>query len=184
MDNLVRRKKGEDLIFQNMEEKALLQKQALQEERAEELYRKMGMAGISPAVVFQMVDDGKKLPEIMDFLSAEITTNLVKDLMAHRASIGRPIGQEDARKRVRLLMTEDDSKQPAASPAFDRAEKRAVAQFETAAARVEWDDYGTGVNYGIRKKPDARKGRQLARDGREKRMAVLCMSPNPLARRI
>jgi hypothetical protein len=110
MDNLVRRKKGEDLIFQNMEEKALLQKQALQEERAEELYRKMGMAGISPAVVFQMVDDGKKLPEIMDFLSAEITTNLVKDLMAHRASIGRPIGQEDARKRVRLLMTEDDSK--------------------------------------------------------------------------
>ena len=53
MDNLVRRKKGEDLIFQNMEEKALLQKQALQEERAEELYRKMGMAGISPQWSFR-----------------------------------------------------------------------------------------------------------------------------------
>ena len=61
-------------------------------------------------MVFQMVDDGKKLSEIMDFLSAEITTNLVKDLMAHRASIGKPIGEEEARERVRLLMTGDGSK--------------------------------------------------------------------------
>jgi hypothetical protein len=119
MDDLTRRKKEEDLIFQNIEEKALLRTQAIQEERAEEFNRKMQMvAEISRTLVFEMMYEGKKFAEIIGFLNAEIAKKCIKELMAYRASIGKPISEEEAREKVRLLMIEDSSKCPTTRSSF------------------------------------------------------------------
>lgn len=108
MDDLTRRKKEEDLIYQNIEEKGLLQRQAIAEERAQLLYRKIEQSGIPKDTVFAMWGDGKPWAEIMAFLDHEIVELGVKELMAERARIGKPITEEHARNRVKAFMNRDD----------------------------------------------------------------------------
>jgi hypothetical protein len=103
-DSLARRKKEEDLIFQNMDEKATLRKQAVAEERAAELYRKIDESGVSKETVFHMLAEDRPFSEVLDWLDARIFDKSVQDLMAARAEMGRPITEEDARQRVRALM--------------------------------------------------------------------------------
>jgi hypothetical protein len=108
MDDLTRRRKEEDLIYQNIEEKALLQRQAIAEEKAQLLYLKIEQSAIPKDIVFAMLADEKPLAEIMAFLDHEIVELGVKQLMAGLASIGKPIAEENARNRVKALMESAD----------------------------------------------------------------------------
>ena len=72
MDDFSRRKREEDLIFQNIEEKALLKRQAVAEEKWQQLYRKIEESVIQKESVFRMLADERPLPEVIDFLDHEI----------------------------------------------------------------------------------------------------------------
>jgi hypothetical protein len=64
--------------------------------------------GIPKDTVFAMWGDGKPWAEIMAFLDHEIVELGVKELMAERARIGKPITEEHARNRVKAFMNRDD----------------------------------------------------------------------------
>jgi hypothetical protein len=86
MDDKERYKRERDLLFQEMEEKAMLQKQAIAGERAETLLSKMGISRVEPSVISGMMDAGRKFPEIIEFLDSEILENAVRSLMAARSN--------------------------------------------------------------------------------------------------
>jgi len=100
MDDQERYRREQDLLFQEMEEKAKLQAQAITGERLETLLSKMKASGVTASVISGMVDEGKKFAEIIEFLDAEILEKLVRILLAYFAGTGKPISAADARERV------------------------------------------------------------------------------------
>jgi hypothetical protein len=100
MDDQERYKREQDLLFQEMEEKAKLQEQAITGERLDTLRSKMKASGVTANVISGMVGEGKKFPEIIEFLDAEILEKLVRILRGYFAGTGKPISEADARERV------------------------------------------------------------------------------------
>jgi len=86
-----RYKKEQDLIFQEMEEKARLKEQAASREFAVRVQRKLNAAGVSGEEWAQMVLAGKTGAEIDQFLEAKILDIEVKNYMALRRSQGKTI---------------------------------------------------------------------------------------------
>ena len=108
MDDSERYRKEQDLIFQELEEKAALQKQALEVERALEFHSRMKIAQVGWDVIEEMFDAGKKRAEIMEFLDGKILEGLAKNYMALRAAEGKPIRLERAVSLMRRVMTSEE----------------------------------------------------------------------------
>lgn len=101
MDDQERYRREQDLLlFQNTDEKAKLQEQAITGERLETLLSKTKASGVAGSVIAGMFDEGKKFAEIIELLDAEILDNLVRILVAYFAGTGKPISAADARERV------------------------------------------------------------------------------------
>ncbi len=100
MDDQERYRREQDLLFQEMEEKAKLQEQAITGERLETLRSKIKASGVAGSVISGMMDEGKKFAEIIEFLDCEILEKLVRMIVASSAAAGKPISAEAARERT------------------------------------------------------------------------------------
>lgn len=103
MDASEKYRKEQDLIFQEMEEKAALQRQAIGVERVEKLQRKRKAAGVEPSVVSEMLASDHTVAQVIEFLDAEIVKNYAKTIMTIAASKGESITEEEALKRSTIM---------------------------------------------------------------------------------
>jgi len=103
-----RYKKEQDLIFQEMEEKAKLKEQAESREFAVRMGGKLSAAGVSVEDWAGMVLSGKTPTEIDQFLEARILDIAVKDYMVSLRSQGKAISAENARAIILRLRAYED----------------------------------------------------------------------------
>ncbi|MGD0500049.1 MAG: hypothetical protein ABSC23_16620 [Bryobacteraceae bacterium] len=99
-----RYKKDQDLMFQEIVEKALLQEHAIENERAGELLNKVKIARVEWRVIVDMLLAGKDYNQIIEFLNTKIARTIVEAIMARHAATGKPISEEDARKEARAVL--------------------------------------------------------------------------------
>lgn len=106
-------KKEQDLMFQEIEEKASLQERAMRYERLGErapaLESAIRAAGVQGSVISDMMNAGKTYKEIVEFLAGEIRSRMVERYVAYRAARGKRISEEEARQRIDRLFADDDS---------------------------------------------------------------------------
>ena len=103
MNDAERYRKEQDLIFQEIEEKAKLKEQASEREFAVRIQRKLRDAHVSTQEWADMVVSGKTPAEIDNFLEAKIQAEFVKWYMADRAARGKPpISGEKALALLRM----------------------------------------------------------------------------------
>ena len=108
VDDLERYGKDQDLIFQELEEKARLKEQATDSEFAVRMQARLKAAHVSVNEWARMVESGRTSTEINDFLEAKILDVEVESYVMLRRSQGKPpISAEKARALILRLRSEE-----------------------------------------------------------------------------
>jgi len=104
MESKERYRREQDLLFQEIEEKAKLQEQGIGDERLGTLLSKMKASGVEGSAISGMMNSGKKFEEIIEFLDAELFEKAVRTLEAYFAGTGKPISAAAAREELARAM--------------------------------------------------------------------------------